>query len=59
MSLPKPKPTATTKSKAGILGVHPVLAAVAAIILACLGFVFGAWLNVTSRQPVQVATAKP
>jgi len=59
MSTPRAKPAIKTKRRAGILGVHPVLAAVAVIVLVCAGAVFGAWLNVTSRQPVQkVAAAK-
>ncbi len=40
------------KRPTGILGVHPVLAAVLAIALVCAGAVFGAWLNLTSRQPM-------
>jgi polysaccharide deacetylase 2 family uncharacterized protein YibQ len=58
MTAIKPKP------KAGILGLHPLLAAVAAIVLVCAGAVFGAWLNVSSRDvsspaPVQKVAAKP
>jgi len=53
--MPMPQP----KRPAGILGLHPLLAAVAAIVLVCAGVVMGAWLNVTSRAPVQKVAAKP
>jgi uncharacterized protein len=59
MTSPKPKTVYVAKRKAGILGVHPLLAAVGAIVLVCAGAVFGAWLNVTSRQPAKVAAVAP
>ncbi len=39
----------------GILGVHPVLATVAALALVFTGVIFGAWLNVNAGKPAIVA----
>ncbi|MBL8642650.1 MAG: divergent polysaccharide deacetylase family protein, partial [Rhodospirillaceae bacterium] len=54
------------RPKAGILGVHPLLATVAAFALVFAGVMFGAWLNVSSRtvvgapaRPVPVTPPKP
>lgn len=51
------------KRKASILGVHPVLAAVAALALVFAGVVAGAWVNVASqpsKPPVRAAApARP
>jgi hypothetical protein len=47
------------KRSTGILGVHPLLAAVGAIVLVGFGVVAGAWLNVTSREHAPVVAAAP
>lgn len=59
MAAPRPKAEPGQKRKAGILGVHPVLAALAAIALVFAGIVFGAWLNVTARDEKPVARNQP
>ena len=57
MPNPRPKAETAAKRKAGIFGVHPVLAAVAALALVFAGVMFGAWLNVTSRDVAVVPYA--
>ncbi|MDX2142402.1 MAG: divergent polysaccharide deacetylase family protein [Rhodospirillaceae bacterium] len=55
MATPSTKPR---KRKTGILGVHPLLAAAAAMVLVLFGVISGAWLNVKLCDPdVQVAAA--
>ncbi|MSO97836.1 MAG: hypothetical protein EXR11_06415 [Rhodospirillaceae bacterium] len=52
------KSAKTAKHKTGILGVHPLLAAVAAMALMFAGAVFGAWLNMAKREQAVVQAAK-
>jgi uncharacterized protein len=59
MATTKAKPATKAKRQAGIFGVHPLLAAVLAIVLVCVGAVGGAWLNISSREPVRVAAMPP
>lgn len=42
-------------SKAGIFGVHPLLATAAAFALLFAGVMFGAWLNVNNARPAVVS----
>jgi polysaccharide deacetylase 2 family uncharacterized protein YibQ len=55
--------SASVRRGTGIFGVHPLLAAVLAIVLVFVGAIGGAWLNVSSRAkpvpPLQAAGPVP
>lgn len=51
----KPRP----RKSASVFGVHPLLAAVGAIVLVLFGGILGAWLDRDERGPQSIVAARP